>query len=48
MPTVTYNKKFTKFYVTPYTIGLWRPMEVEIGFIEDYIKITNEKSKVIR
>lgn len=48
MPLVTYNKKFTKFYVTPYTIGLWRPMEVEIGFIEDYIKITNEKNKVIR
>jgi hypothetical protein len=48
MPTVTYNKKFTEFYVTPYTIGLWRPMEVEIGFIEDYIKITNEKNKVIR
>jgi|TARA_R110000803_G_scaffold163066_1_gene226741 hypothetical protein len=48
MPTVTYNNKFTKFYVTPYTIGLWRPMEVEIGFIEDYIKITNEKNKVIR
>tara|TARA_B110000495_G_C22990258_1_gene583030 strand:- start:392 stop:526 length:135 start_codon:yes stop_codon:yes gene_type:complete len=44
MSIVTYNHKFTEFYVTPYTIGLWRPMEVEIGFIEDYIKITNEKS----
>ena len=22
----------------PLTIGLWRPIEVEIGFIKDYIK----------
>jgi len=44
MPLLTYNKEFTEFYIIPipYTIGFWRPMEVEVGFIEDYIKITNE------
>jgi len=29
--------KFTQFYMQPTTQGLWRPIEVEIGFIEDYI-----------
>ena len=33
--------KFTEFKewnYKPITIGLWRPYEVEVGFIEDYIK----------
>ena len=33
--------KFTQFKewnYKPITIGLWRPYEVEVGFIEDYIK----------
>ena len=29
---------FTEWYITPTTIGFWRPLEIEIGFIEDYIK----------
>lgn len=33
--------KFTQFKewdYNPLTIGLWRPYQVEVGFIEDYIK----------
>jgi hypothetical protein len=30
--------EFTKFYFQPHTYGFWRPIEVEIGFIEDYIQ----------
>ena len=33
--------KFTQFKewnYKPLTIGLWRPYNVEVGFIEDYIK----------
>ena len=30
-------EKFKIYYVQPLTIGFWRPIEVEIGFIEDYI-----------
>ena len=30
-------EKFKSYYVQPLTIGFWRPIEVEIGFIEDYI-----------
>ena len=29
--------KFNEPYTQPCTWGFWRPMEVEIGFIEDYI-----------
>ena len=36
-------EKFTKIYLQPYTIGFWRPIEVEIGFIEDDIKIELNK-----
>ncbi len=28
---------FKEPYTQPCTWGFWRPMEVEIGFIEDYI-----------
>ena len=33
--------KFTEYKewnYKPLTTGLWRPYEVEVGFIEDYIK----------
>ena len=30
-------KKFEIIYKQPSTVGFWRPIEVEIGFIEDYI-----------
>jgi hypothetical protein len=30
-------KKFETIYKQPSTVGFWRPIEVEIGFIEDYI-----------
>ena len=26
-----------KIYQQPLTMGFWRPIEVEIGFVEDYI-----------
>jgi len=32
----------------PLTIGLWRPYQVEVGFIEDYIKRSGyENDKII-
>jgi len=36
--------KFTEYKewnYKPLTTGLWRPYEVEVGFIEDYIKRTS-------
>ena len=33
--------KFKEWNYKPLTIGLWRPYEVEVGFIEDYIKRTS-------
>ena len=30
-------EKFKVIYEQPVTIGFWRPIEVEIGFIQDYI-----------
>lgn len=30
--------EFKEWNYKPITIGLWRPYEVEVGFIEDYIK----------
>jgi hypothetical protein len=30
-------EKFKIIYQQPYTIGFWRPVEVEIGFVQDYI-----------
>ena len=38
--------KFTQFKewdYNPLTIGLWRPYQVEVGFIEDYIKEVDTK-----
>jgi len=43
--------EFTEFKegnYEPLTIGLWRPYEVEVGFIEDYIKRSgHETNKII-
>ena len=30
--------QFKEWKNKPLTTGLWRPYEVEVGFIEDYIK----------
>jgi hypothetical protein len=30
--------KIKEWEYKPLTIGLWRPYQVEVGFIEDYIK----------
>tara|TARA_R110000764_G_scaffold239426_1_gene338847 strand:- start:396 stop:554 length:159 start_codon:yes stop_codon:yes gene_type:complete len=27
------------YYTQPGTLGLWRPLQVEIGFVEDYLNI---------
>ena len=39
-------EKIKTIYYPPSTMGFWRPIEVEIGFIEDYINrsviITND------
>ena len=42
--------KFTEYKewnYKPLTTGLWRPYEVEVGFIEDYIKRTSIETKDI-
>ena len=36
--------EFTKFYFQPHTYGFWRPIEVEIGFIEDDIQIESTRN----
>ena len=33
--------QFKEWKNKPLTTGLWRPYEVEVGFIEDYIKRTS-------
>ena len=30
------DTEYTVYY-PPFTMGLWRPIEVEIGLVEDYI-----------
>tara|TARA_R110000823_G_scaffold275389_2_gene394154 strand:- start:85 stop:222 length:138 start_codon:yes stop_codon:yes gene_type:complete len=30
--------EFKEWKYEPLTIGLWRPFNIEVGFIEDYIK----------
>ncbi len=30
-------EKFKVIYEQPYTMGFWRPIEVEVGFVQDYI-----------
>ena len=27
------------YYTNPQTLGLWRPLQVEIGFVQDYLNI---------
>ena len=38
-------EKIKTIYQQPVTVGFWRPIEVEIGFIEDDIKIELNKNK---
>lgn len=38
-------EKFKNYYVQPLTMGFWRPIEVEIGFIEEYIQIESNRNK---
>ena len=35
--------QFKEWKNKPLTTGLWRPYEVEVGFIEDYIKEVDTK-----
>lgn len=28
-----------KYYTEPKTLGFWRPLQVEIGFVQDYLNI---------
>jgi len=37
-------EKFKNIYLQPYTMGFWRPIEVEIGFIEDDIQIESTRN----
>ena len=40
--------QFKVWEYKPLTIGLWRPYNVEVGFIEDYIKRSvNETGNII-
>ena len=39
--------QFKEWKNKPLTTGLWRPYEVEVGFIEDYIKRTSIETKDI-
>ena len=42
--------KFTEYKewnYKPLTTGLWRPYEVEVGFIEDYIRRTSIETEDI-
>lgn len=32
---------------TPLTIGLWRPYQVEVGFITDYIRRSGYENKIL-
>ena len=40
--------EFKEWKYEPLTIGLWRPYEVEVGFIEDYMKRRNPNSILIK
>jgi len=39
--------KFKVWEYKPLTIGLWRPYNVEVGFIEDYIKRSGYENDLI-
>ena len=32
---------------TPLTIGLWRPYQVEVGFITDYIRRSGYENEIL-
>ena len=39
--------EFKVWEYKPLTIGLWRPYNVEVGFIEDYIKRSGYENDLI-
>ena len=39
--------EFKEWKYEPLTIGLWRPYNVEVGFIEDYIKRSGYENDLI-
>lgn len=39
--------KFKEWKYTPLTIGLWRPYEVEVGFITDYIRRSGYENEIL-
>jgi hypothetical protein len=41
------NLRFKEWNYEPLTIGLWRPYNVEVGFIEDYIKRNERTNRAV-
>ncbi len=39
--------EFKEWKYKPLTIGLWRPYNVEVGFIEDYIKRSEYENEIL-
>ena len=39
--------EFKEWKYKPLTIGLWRPYDVEVGFIEDYIKRSGYENEIL-
>jgi hypothetical protein len=39
--------QFKELNYKPLTIGLWRPYQVEVGFVEDYIKRSGYENDLI-
>jgi len=42
-----YITEFKEWNYKPLTIGLWRPYQVEVGFVEDYIKRSGYENDLI-
>ena len=39
--------EFKEWKYNPLTTGLWRPYQVEVGFIEDYIKRSGYENEIL-
>ena len=39
--------EFKEWKYKPFTTGLWRPYQVEVGFIEDYIKRSGYENEIL-
>lgn len=39
--------EFKEWKYKPITTGLWRPYQVEVGFIEDYIKRSGYENEIL-